>query len=260
MTKRRETRKTVDIRKLVPHDLSVNIFGLEPGAALADSVLEHGVLEDIVVAADGMTIMSGSRRRAAMMDAKQFKADVRIRDDLIEQLDIEESVLEYNTRAPQTKEMLARSQAARVRIHMERQKRNGTAHPSQIAAIQEIAETTGVSESTTKRIVETIAKETELRESGKTKEANAVIKAMNDQGFTAAKELATKHVPPKKRQPAKPKPQASSPSDKLTSADGKRLDKARASFEAMLRALPKKVFDSAEPHITNLKKVLDRYG
>lgn len=276
---RKERLKRGDPKRLVAHELSVQVFGEDPGSQLRESVRDHGVLEPIVVAADEITVVSGWRRRVASVAEGIGRVDIRVREDLVDPLDIEEAVLEYNARAPQTREIVARALAARQRIAIERagKAKDGEA-PSTTEITKQVAADAGESVMTTRRAIDVVNKEAALREQGKDKQADKLLETLNAEGFTQAKEHADKLIPPKRRaspkKAAASKPSGSSKASpkkkagaaaptgstpKLNATDKKRLAKVKGHLNSISSQCPTAVFKEAETYIDLLRGIFDRY-
>ena len=118
--------ETRSVAELQPHPLNERVFGAFRNAGedadLVQSVQAQGILQPLLVTADG-TVISGHRRLAAARLAGLETVPVIVRDDLRDQIDIDRTWFECNQNRDMTKEQRARWYEQRVRIEQEEAKR-----------------------------------------------------------------------------------------------------------------------------------------
>jgi protein gp37 len=111
-----DTRNPAD---LVPHPINNEIYKDSYDSDLYESIKAVGVQEPIVITSENV-IISGHRRCNVCKALSIDIVNVIVRDDLIDELDIEEAVLTYNKSREKTTEQKAREFKKFVEIETER--------------------------------------------------------------------------------------------------------------------------------------------
>ncbi|MCO5195547.1 MAG: ParB N-terminal domain-containing protein [Anaerolineae bacterium] len=110
---------------LSPHPLNDEIYGDRADAELVESIRDNGVLNPLLLAADGKTIVSGHRRWAAAQAIGLQTITVIINPRLQDDLDIAQALIEANRQRAKTNEQIGREYKHLARILNERQSRQG---------------------------------------------------------------------------------------------------------------------------------------
>lgn len=110
----------LDPRSLVKSLVNIDIYGEEVDDDFVSNVKEFGIIQAIVVAADGKTIISGHKRRQAAIIAGLSKVPVEVRADMKDELDIREMLLNANEQRDKTTAQKAAEYHERKKIEAER--------------------------------------------------------------------------------------------------------------------------------------------
>ena len=112
-----------DPDEIEPHPLSLSLYGDSVSLDFVKSVRKFGVSEPIILAADGVTIVSGSRRRRAAIESHQQDVPTVTDGSLTDDLDIQERVIEANRHHEKPPELLWREAKALADIEKSRAER-----------------------------------------------------------------------------------------------------------------------------------------
>lgn len=193
MTKITRTLKSLEPSSLIKHPLSLRIYGEQSDAGFDESIKARGIDEPIVTAADGMTIISGVRRRNGEIKAGLKKVPIIVREDLAKDIDIREAIIEANRHNEQTMEAKAEAYAELKAIETERAKARqatstGGKSPQPMvnvpqaekgAAGDKAAKKFGISRKTADKAVAVVAKIKEATELGKVTTAEDLRQTLN---------------------------------------------------------------------------------
>lgn len=96
---------------LLNNPANAEIYGTQPDQALLESIKEHGVLEDLIVDRDSLTVISGHQRRQAAIMAGLKEVPVKLIDlpDSAQQM---VRLIESNRQRVKTKEQKAKEYSA----------------------------------------------------------------------------------------------------------------------------------------------------
>ncbi len=185
---------------LRPHPLNDEIYGDRADVELVESIRERGLLNPLLLAADGATIISGHRRWAAVQALGLDDVPVIINLALVDDLDIEEALIAANRQRTKTNEQIAREYKHLARILNERQSRQGSRTDltsvtivTEVPPTRQAADMLGVSHQTANkavRVVEAIDSaepdEAERLRSTLNKSVNGAYKLVKQQRQTPA--------------------------------------------------------------------------
>ena len=199
-----------DINSLVPHPLNDKLYGDEPDEELLQSLHEFGILNPIIVAADGETIVSGHRRWAGMKKLGKLTVPIQIRPDLVDDASIRKALIHSNRQRDKTVIQKAREGKELTRIYKDDTTRQGgkrgNVTPFEIEGQEfsggrgrdAIADYVGMSDKSLRKSMEVVDVIDDLRANGKATEARELEHTLNE-NVTAAHRRATKRSEPSNR-------------------------------------------------------------
>ncbi len=263
----------VQADQLIPHPRQDEIFpGRAPSQSLIDSIKTNGIIEQISIAADGMTIISGHRRAAAALIAGVTSLNARVYEyapDSAEctqlwldaNLEHEELSLEQKGRLFILRESVEaelakkRSGQRNDLIRKSEKHENGTcgasgttgstahdvvAEPTRAAAIA--AESLGISRDTASRLKEAILAKDEAAAAGDEESVKAITKGLSKSaraGQRAARKTKLPAATSKKPAPKKTQDESKS------AVRAKLRAKAKTALGAFVKALAPELRASA---------------
>lgn len=177
-----------DPKTLVDHPQNREIWGrVQLDDDFVESIRTYGIRVPIVVAKDGVTIISGHRRVAAAIKIGVAKVPCKIDEDAVGPEAMLLRLLAYNKMRVLTNAMMSLSAS----LQMDALRAWGAKRP-----IEQVADNLGVSERTAKEAVVVGDEIRKFQKNGEEFKAHTLTKRVNKRGFRAASE-AVKPTAPK---------------------------------------------------------------
>lgn len=208
---------------LTPHRANAAVYGdaldlTNPDhQRFLETVKLRGLVQPIIVAADGQTIIAGHRRYEAAVLSGLSTVSVQIRLDLIDPIQVEEALLDGNEQRDKNNAIKGREFTWRKRLEADKAKaRQQLGQAPDVKdrskeredATEKAARAAGFGSKHTANKAEAIMNAVDdLKKRGKVKEADAIMSDMTDQTKSVG-HVYSKHIKAKAAKPPAPKPKS----------------------------------------------------
>lgn len=253
--------KYVPPNTLIPHKANQTLYGesYDPNnpddVEILDSVKKRGVITPILVAADGITIVSGHKRHACAIITNQAKVPIAIDLGLTNQVQIELELIYANrqrskNKADRAREFVRLAQLERLEVtEAGKQEERLGDDPAAVAGFGK--------RSVALKAAAIMDAVDDLKKRGKVKEAGAIMEDMVNEKTTVGA-VYQKHIKAKAK-PSKPAPKAAPVAAKgLTPSQVAEAKNAIIKLNAFVKSLPSPLHKEWKGYIDTMRKGLQK--